>query len=450
MHTQKPYWLILSSPQALGSMWWTTPDSVREGFEYDKRLACLNLGPVSVVKARSFAQILISSSIYADIPSHSSQSSSLPSIRARRSRNRVISYVSLKATDGGKGSQFIPSRAQIAMWLLNTDTAELEYFARHFDADGGYAILSHTWQGKEQTFQDVRNIGKRCKRARARPRDDPKLSPKIREFCRLAEEHGYRWAWADSCCIDKTSSSELSEAINSMYQWYSDTEVCYAYLADVPSLEDEDPWAADSAFRKSRWHRRGWTLQELIAPASLFFLSRDWKPLGSRVDLADLLKEITDIPRRIFTRQTRPSTYSVGMRMYWASDRQTTRVEDEAYCLMGLFGVSMPTNYGEGEEAFVRLQHEIMRRAPDLTLFAFGYRLPFGDLSGQGITLRPDFSVSNGLKYLLAASPRGFEYPYSYTPDLCSNAIQRYPPDPVSIGLSFLLSRMNSLLVRMY
>ena len=126
------------------------------------------------------------------------------------------------------------------------------------------------------------------------------------------------------------------------------------------------------------------------------------------------------------------------MRMYWASDRQTTRVEDEAYCLMGLFGVSMPTNYGEGEEAFVRLQHEIMRRAPDLSLFAFaGHPLPCGDLSKHGYTLRPAALVYNGIQYLLAASPRHFGAPHGYTPNLGSNARQPYPPDPVSIGLSF-------------
>ena len=90
------------------------------------------------------------------------------------------------------------------MWLLSTDRAELKYFTRHFDADGGYAILSHTWTGTEQTLQEVRGIGERCKLTRANPRDDSQLALKIREFCRLAKEHGCRWAWADSCCIGCT------------------------------------------------------------------------------------------------------------------------------------------------------------------------------------------------------------------------------------------------------
>ncbi|KAM5537272.1 hypothetical protein V8D89_009002 [Ganoderma adspersum] len=114
------------------------------------------------------------------------------------------------------------------MWLLSTDRAELHYFDRHFDAEGGYAILSHTWDKDrgEQSFQQ------------------------IRQCCILAEKHGYRWVWIDSCCIDKRSSSELSEAINSMYKWYKSSEVCYAYLKDVPS--DDDLKVPESAFQKSR------------------------------------------------------------------------------------------------------------------------------------------------------------------------------------------------------
>ena len=156
------------------------------------------------------------------------------------------------------------------MWLLSTDRAELHYFARNLDVIGGYAILSHTWDGDEQTLQEVRAIGERCRASGTKPRDDPELSSKIRECCIVAEKHGHRWVWIDSCCIDKTSSSELSEAINSMYQWYKAAEMCYAYLADVPTK------CTLSTFLKSRWHTRGWTLQELIAPDSVTFLSVDW------------------------------------------------------------------------------------------------------------------------------------------------------------------------------
>ncbi|PIL26326.1 hypothetical protein GSI_12082 [Ganoderma sinense ZZ0214-1] len=275
------------------------------------------------------------------------------------------------------------------MWLLSTDRAELHYFARNFDTVGGYAILSHTWTGDEQTLQDVRAIGERCRASGTNPRDDPALSPKIRNCCILAEKHGYCWVWIDSCCIDKTSSSELSEVINSMFRWYKEAE-------------------------------------ELIAPDFLIFLSDDWHEVGNRADLAELLEEITRVPSRVLTGQYQPAQYSVCTRMFWASRRKTTRVEDEAYCLMGLFGVSIPTNYGEGNEAFIRLQYEIMQRNPDLSLFAFGYCIQ------QDLALTLSFHAKRHpsllLSSLLAASPQEFYRSCAYIPDLKQNAKQPYPP----------------------
>ncbi|EJF57898.1 hypothetical protein DICSQDRAFT_173520 [Dichomitus squalens LYAD-421 SS1] len=100
--------------------------------------------------------------------------------------------------------------------------------------------------------------------------DDPQLSPKIKMACAVAREAGFRYIWIDSCCIDKVSSSELSEAINSMYAWYGDADICHTYLADVPP--GDAPHSEDSSFRESRWFRRGWTLQELIAPAELMII----------------------------------------------------------------------------------------------------------------------------------------------------------------------------------
>ena len=322
------------------------------------------------------------------------------------------------------------------MWLLSTDRAELHHFLRNYDAEGGYAILSHTWQEREQTLQDVRAIGDHCRQTKSNPRDDRRLSPKIRELCILAEKHGYGWAWADSCCIDKTSSSELSEAINSMYQWYSEAEVCYAYLSDVPSRCDLH--AKDSAFRTSRWHTRGWTLQELIAPASLIFVSDDWRELGDRASMAELLQNITGIQAGVFTREKRPASFSVAIRLSWASKRRTTRVEDEAYCLMGLFGVSLPTNYGEGDKAFVRLQYEIMQHESDTSLFAFGYRLPFGALETHGIRLLPDPITNGTWQFLLPSSPREFRDSHDilYTPKLGTKARQIYPPRHVCFNVT--------------
>ncbi|PIL26570.1 hypothetical protein GSI_12328 [Ganoderma sinense ZZ0214-1] len=309
------------------------------------------------------------------------------------------------------------------MWLLSTDRAELHYFANNFEAIGGYAILSHTWTGDEQTLQEVQAIGGQCRRDGTNPRDF--VHRKVHNCCIIAERYGYRWVWIDSCCIDKTSSSELSEAINSMFRWYKEAEVCFAYLTDVPS--GCNLHARRSAFRKSRWHTRGWTLQELIAPDFIVFLSADWDELGNRADIAGLLEEITGVPARVLTGEAPPAQYSVSIRMSWASGRETTRVEDEAYCLMGLFSVSMPTNYGEGKRAFIRLQYEIMEHNHDMSLFIFGYRVD----QNHSFNFYPKEELSSRWSYLLANSPREFDSGFEYIPDLGTNTKQPYPP-PIS------------------
>ncbi len=211
-----------------------------------------------------------------------------------------------------------------------------------------------------------------------------------------------------------------------MYQWYKEAEVCYAYLSDVPG--NCILHARNSDFRKSRWHTRGWTLQELIAPDFLIFLSSDWCELGNRAALAGLLRDITGVPFRVLTGEHLIARYSVSVRMFWASQRKTTRVEDEAYCLMGLFGVSMPTNYGEGKRAFIRLQYEIMQHNPDMSLFAFGDPVE----RDHCLTFRPQEALDSVSQYLMADSPHRFTYGFHYTPDLEANASQQFYPPLVS------------------
>ncbi|GKZ85257.1 hypothetical protein AnigIFM56816_011023 [Aspergillus niger] len=174
---------------------------------------------------------------------------------------------------------------------------------------------------------------------------------------------GYEYVWTDACCIDKTSSAELSEAINSMYHWYQEAEICYAYLADTRS---------EGEIAKSRWFTRGWTLQGLIAPSRVVFLNGEWKMLGDKTDLRDKIPEYTGIPASILSGEEDLETSSVAQRMSSTAKRQTSRVEDRAYSLMGIFSVNMPLIYGEGENAFIRLQEEIMRISDDQSLFAWG------------------------------------------------------------------------------
>ena len=178
------------------------------------------------------------------------------------------------------------------MWVLNTRTAELHSFPNSAAVHGGYAILSHTWGPQsEQTFQEVQKIAEECKNKGGVPRDHFGLQDKIRRCCEIAESDGYEWIWIDSCCIDKESSAELSEAINSMFNWYALAEVCYVYLQDVPCANA--PEAKESTFRTARWHLRGWTLQELLAPAFVIFFSKDWDRIGTKYDLRGPLSECT-------------------------------------------------------------------------------------------------------------------------------------------------------------
>ena len=170
-----------------------------------------------------------------------------------------------------------------------------------------------------------------------------------------------------SCCIDKSSSAELTEAINSMYQWYKDAAYCYAHLSDFDSGK---PWNK-SELKKCRWFKRGWTLQELLAPKHLRFFASDWQPLFTRADKSDLISEITRIPKEVLDLSVGPDSFSIAQRFSWAADRETSRPEDTAYCLMGLFGINMPLLYGEGQKAFYRLQEQIMRESDDQSIFAW-------------------------------------------------------------------------------
>lgn len=229
---------------------------------------------------------------------------------------------------------------------------------------------------------------------------------KLLGCCKKAAEHGFSWVWIDTCCIDKKSSAELSEAINSMYEWYKASTICYAYLQDVtveqpaptpPSKRRKIDGRVKAArydvtdFTRSRWFTRGWTLQELLAPKVVEFYTSEWEEIGTKTSLAVSLAAKTDIPIRILRGQD-PASCSIAQRMSWASLRQTTREEDTTYCLLGLFNVNMPLLYGEGRKAFLRLQELIMKQEEDYTLFAW--------------TLQSD--SSNMLTGLLASSPSEF------------------------------------------
>ncbi|KAL8910220.1 MAG: hypothetical protein Q9171_004463 [Xanthocarpia ochracea] len=209
-----------------------------------------------------------------------------------------------------------------------------------------------------------------------RAAEGPGLS-KILAFCALALKKRYTWVWIDTCCMDKKSSAELSEAINSMFKWYQSAEECVVYLSDV-SLGEEEVRFEEFAtkFSASSWFTRGWTLQELLAPKQLTFYDTDWKEIGGKDLLCDLISATTGIDKLFIAGDSKPPLYvglaTVAARMSWVAMRKTSRSEDMAYCLLGLFDVNMPLLYGEGaEKAFLRLQTEIISKSDDETIFAW-------------------------------------------------------------------------------
>jgi len=199
------------------------------------------------------------------------------------------------------------------MRLLDTSTYKFhEYIGNNIP---NYAILSHRWEKEEVSLRDLED-GQGFKMAGF---------AKIKGCCAQAALGGFQYVWIDICCIDKTSSAELSEAINSMYLWYKNAQVCYAFLSDAVK-EGKDT----RHFSKSKWFTRGWTLQELLAPSYVVFYDRHWDEIGTKFSLETEISSITDIR---FSAQINQAC--VAEKMSWASKRETTRVEDMAYCLMG-------------------------------------------------------------------------------------------------------------------
>jgi len=218
-----------------------------------------------------------------------------------------------------------------------------------------YAILSHTWGEDEEevSFEDLRDGGGKTKKGY-----------KKLQFCgKQTARDGLQYFWVDTCCIEKSSSTVLQEAITSMFRWYCKAAKCYVYLSDVSTngldLLDLSPQPWEEAFRNSRWFTRGWTLQELIAPPSVEFFCSNGKQLGDKKSLQQQLHEITGIP--VLALQGTPlCKFSVSERMSWAEKRKTKREEDRAYSLLGIFDISMSLQYGEGtEKAISRLESKL-------------------------------------------------------------------------------------------
>ena len=247
------------------------------------------------------------------------------------------------------------------MRLLNTSTYELRDCG---EAVPEYAILSHRWQSPEISFQTLNPA-----ELRDSSRKTPQLD-KIRNACAKACKRSppLQWLWIDTCCIDKKNAVEETQSINSMFAWYYRATVCYAYLFDVD--ESAPP---QQTFPKSVWFTRGWTLQELLAPRNMEFYGCNWKLMGTKQSLADVLAlpSVTRIDKRYLTGQASFKTASVATRMGWMAGRTTSVVEDIAYSMLGILNLNMAVQYGEGAKAFIRLQRTLMETSTDESIFAW-------------------------------------------------------------------------------
>jgi len=277
------------------------------------------------------------------------------------------------------------------MRLINARTLKLEEFRGR--RPPRYAIVSHRWEDDEVTYNDFQ-------RSEIEQR---KGFYKLDGACRKALQNECEWVWFDTCCIDKSSSSELTEAINSMFNWYKAAYICLVYLYDFGGD------AGNGYFENCEWFTRGWTLQELIAPSNVVFFDRDWRFVGRKTELSGRLAATTGIDVAVL-RGADPTRFSVAQRMSWAAQRETTQIEDRAYCLLGLFNVTMPMLYGEGERAFLKLQEEIMKYSNDHTIFAWDRCFPRGGRSGLLAHKPACFAACQDIVHIerLDGTPQGF------------------------------------------
>ncbi|KAJ2994489.1 hypothetical protein NUW58_g1544 [Xylaria curta] len=280
-----------------------------------------------------------------------------------------------------------------------------------------YVILSHLWGNEEITFENFTKQGTIDPEIRETETEKQSLS-KVKGACALAARDGYEWIWIDTCCIDKSSSAELQETINTMWRYYAQSNICYVYMNDIPNAQAG--WS--EAFRTSRWFTRGWTLQELIAPTSVEFYAQDWAAIGTKSERYEEISEATKINAEVLTHKEPIDAFSAAEKLSWAAHRQVTREEDETYCLLGIFEVNMPMLYGEGRrKAFVRLQEAIYSSTLDHSLFLFSQ------------------SAYSGRQPLLADCPVRF-CPEQNSCSHCPAAVRMLPP---TISYAKLITASN-------
>lgn len=292
-----------------------------------------------------------------------------------------------------------------------------------------YAILSHCWgaPAEEVQFKEMQGLARMGKAKRKKLRERIGYQ-KILKSCEQAFKDKLDWVWVDTCCINKESSAELSEAINSMFRWYESSKRCYAYLHDIsdsafPSEEDQETFGQFNGWPK--WFTRGWTLQELIAPRDIQFFNRTWDCIGDKKGLASTLTKVTRVPEAILKDGLSSARPSVAQIMSWAADRKTTREEDRAYSLLGLLGVYMPMLYGEAKNAFQRLQLETIRKSNDHSIFAWDHS---GDIGRIGSVLADDPSFFRDCQDIDKLDPDEFISRFQIEPLFTEKEMRKVSP----------------------
>ncbi|KAK7443540.1 hypothetical protein VKT23_015713 [Stygiomarasmius scandens] len=235
--------------------------------------------------------------------------------------------------------------------LIDVYTTKLIEFTKN-DTIPPYAVLSHRWKlGEEVMYEEL-----------LYPRDETKAKlgyRKIMAACQKARDGGVHYIWVDTCCIKQGDDADIKANITSMYAYYQNAAVCYAYLADLPQ--------ARKSLDSSEWFTRGWTLQELLAPPTVIFFDKNWSRIGSRHELRYVIYIATTIPVNVLSSEKPVRDVSVVDRMTWALGRETTKPQDRAYCLQGLLGITVEPNYDEWYwTSFNRLGKALLAAYPEL------------------------------------------------------------------------------------
>jgi hypothetical protein len=292
--------------------------------------------------------------------------------------------------------------------LLHCKTFQLREFRG--DEVPPYVTLSQTWCPGEVLYEDLAVRDTKI----PWPPTHKEGWPRIQNSCTLALKDGYEFIWIETCCVDKTNSAERTEEMNSCYKWFQRCAVSYTYLVDFNITH-----LGLDQMRLCRWFTRSFTLQELIAPPEVKFYSQNWELVGLRSELVPHLYSITGVDPFVLAGGD-VKEVKIARKMFWASHRMSSMPEDQTYALLGLFGIQMPLSYGEGENAFQRLQHEIFRSTEDTSLLAWKDEWSSFETERRWLEYR-DLSLRgkwNRLKGILAVSPTDFEHCGSRFPAL--------------------------------